>query len=412
MDESASADSSRESTDWEKTSAFLEKSPSRWGSLIWVSARPLIASVNHVLGRGAPSLVTSLRRYWSRVDPRAVTVPTESAASNPAETTFFLIGDTGEQDASQYVVSPALSAATRTYDPDFVMIMSDVIYPSGDINDYTDGLYRPYRSDDPSFHVSAPLLALPGNHDWYDGLAGFMYHFVGSDKPPDEVYAPAQDQKSAVSQLSRILWRRPSDPSDETRNRRATARPSGALEQPGPFYAVRTPDLTLVCIDTGIDGTLDERQGAWLRVVSKQTGPKLLVTGKPLVVNEEVQQCPIVPDKPVTGVANLGTVWDIVQDPAHGYVATVGGDVHNFQLYEDPHDTGGPVAHIVAGCGGAFMHATHTVSVGINDSRMRAKPGRQYYAPPTQMFPTRGDSLRLFASLLVPKVRRLVACRR
>ena len=78
-----------------------------------------------------------------------------------ADTCFVVLGDTGEQDASQFVVCPALSAAVRAHHPGFVLIMSDVIYPAGDVDDYRDGLYRPYRSDDPNFHVASPLLALP-----------------------------------------------------------------------------------------------------------------------------------------------------------------------------------------------------------------------------------------------------------
>ena len=77
------------------------------------------------------------------------------------DTCFIVLGDTGEQDASQFVVCPALSKAVRDHQPGFVLIMSDVIYPAGDVDDYRDGLYRPYRSEDPNFRVAAPLLALP-----------------------------------------------------------------------------------------------------------------------------------------------------------------------------------------------------------------------------------------------------------
>ena len=78
----------------------------------------------------------------------------------------------------------------RAHRPGFVMIASDVIYPAGDVDDYYDGVYRPYRSADPNFRVDVPLLGLPGNHDWYDGLAGFMYHFTGQDRLPAAAYAP------------------------------------------------------------------------------------------------------------------------------------------------------------------------------------------------------------------------------
>lgn len=396
-------------SDWEIASSSLAKRPTRWGSLTWVSARPLIASLNHVLSLGARGLVTRLRQGWTPDGDKLVDL------SAGAETTFILIGDTGEQDASQYVVAPALSRATRDHHPDFVLIMSDVIYPSGDVNDYPDGVYRPYRSHDEHFRVDAPILGLPGNHDWYDGLNGFMYHFVRRDQPhqaayaPDAAYAPLAGDRSPVSRLCRVLWRRASIPDARTEAERARSPLTRALAQPGPYYAIQTPDLLVVCIDTGIDGTIDEQQGAWLREVSQRPGAKILATGKPLVVDEEIHPCAIT-DTPEAGAepAPGDTVWEIVNTPEYGYLATVGGDVHNFQQYRGVPGPGGPQAHLVSGSGGAFMHATHTLAIAPNDSRMRARPGRQYYGPPKQTFPTRGESLALFASLLVPTVRRVI----
>ena len=135
-------------------------------------------------------------------------------------------------------------------------------------------------------------------------------------------------------------------------------------------------------------------------------GPKVLVTGKPLVVDEEIRPCEIrddgspPPDKPET-------VWQVVHEARHRYVATVGGDVHNYQLYRGQQPDG-PQVHIVSGGGGAFLHATHAISIGANDSRLRARPGRTYFGPPKETFPTPGDSLQLFAGLLVPTVRRVM----
>src|SRR4051794_24646319 len=100
---------------------------------------------------------------------------------------FFLIGDPGEQDASQYAAIPLLEGRPEgegsTYrDPDgkprppeFMCIVSDVIYPAGNINEYFNGFYLPYRN------FPAPIYAIPGNHDWYDGLNGFMFNFCGEE---------------------------------------------------------------------------------------------------------------------------------------------------------------------------------------------------------------------------------------
>ncbi|BFO17726.1 hypothetical protein SHKM778_41140 [Streptomyces sp. KM77-8] len=56
-----------------------------------------------------------------------------------------------------------------------------------------------------------------------------------------------------------------------------------------------------------------------------------------------------------------GTVDDIVRDPAHHYVAAIGGDIHNYQRYPVRLDDGRTLQYVVAGGGGAFTHATHTI---------------------------------------------------
>ncbi len=55
-----------------------------------------------------------------------------------------------------------------------------------------------------------------------------------------------------------------------------------------------------------------------------------------------------------------GTVDEIVRNPAHNYVAAIGGDVHNYQRFPVNVD-GRVIQYLVAGGGGAFMHATHTI---------------------------------------------------
>jgi hypothetical protein len=128
-------------TDWEITDAALREKPTRWRSLSWISARALIDAVNQLLNVGADGLITQLRREWVRRSGGA----TPRVVDRSGDTCFIALGDTGEQDASQFVVCPALNATVRAHQPGFVLIMSDVIYPAGDVDDYRDGLYRPYR---------------------------------------------------------------------------------------------------------------------------------------------------------------------------------------------------------------------------------------------------------------------------
>ena len=56
--------------------------------------------------------------------------------------------------------------------------------------------------------------------------------------------------------------------------------------QPGPYWAIDAGPVRIVGIDTGIVGSLDADQAAWFKRVSYATDrPKILITGKPLIVN-------------------------------------------------------------------------------------------------------------------------------
>lgn len=52
----------------------------------------------------------------------------------------------------------------------------DQVYPSASSRNYEDRLIKPYRAASEQGPAAA-LLALPGNHDWYDGLSSFMRSF-------------------------------------------------------------------------------------------------------------------------------------------------------------------------------------------------------------------------------------------
>jgi hypothetical protein len=130
---------------------LAQREQKKWDSFSWTAVRPLIASLNDKVNKGAPMLVTDLRQAW--LENRAKRFPEDLVVSSPRRTTvpdsrdphdsrFILLGDPGEQDASQFVVVPAL--LEHVDDVDFMVICSDVIYPSGDINDYVDGFYIPY----------------------------------------------------------------------------------------------------------------------------------------------------------------------------------------------------------------------------------------------------------------------------
>jgi hypothetical protein len=377
----------------------------KWDRFSWVTLRALLSSWNDILGKGAPRLVHDLRGRWVAAQRQAngdwsddLVIPMTDATS------FLVIGDPGEQDASQYVVvSPLLTQE----DADFMVVLSDVIYPAGDVNDYVDGFYVPYQD------FKNPIFAIPGNHDWYDGLNGFMWNFCGADPLPPTAYASTG--YSARERLARRLWRRASAPDRDRLNAWRTDRVTDGKRwrplQPGPYWAIETADLLLVGIDTGIKGDeLDREQADWLVRVSRSSDkPKVLLTGKPLLVDFELHPCKLAgseedPDRPYE------YVHDLVLDPELGYVAAIGGDIHNYQYYRAHSDFRSRMDYFVSGGAGAYMSATHTIRP--HDGAHFAEdydplPGT-LTVDEFDCYPKREQSLAFYGKQFVPRIWRIV----
>jgi hypothetical protein len=285
------------------------------------------------------------------------------------------VGDTGEGDASQWATVPPLRSAWD--DAAFMVVASDVIYPAGDIDQYEEKLYEPYRD------FTGPIYAIPGNHDWYDELYGFMFHLCRLEEraAPEWTFRDGMPWWKAL--LHRALWRRPHRPSAGDAAARESGRPheSQRSGQCAPYWSIETDHLRIVGIDTGISGDIDRDQGRWLREVSQGPKPKVLITGKPIYVDNEYHPGPI---------EGGGTVDEIVRAPEHGYLAAIGGDIHNYQRYPVDVGDGRVIQYVVSGGGGAFMHETHKIPrvdlPGVEEDDFIC-------------YPRRGDSLSLFSKL-------------
>ncbi|MGW3096985.1 metallophosphoesterase family protein [Streptomyces sp. NPDC001102] len=353
--------------------------PAKVEKLSWLDPRTLWSARNGVLASWFGDPTGETRGRWV-AQREAAGAPADKVIrrADPDRFSFMVIGDTGEGDAPQYAVVPGFLKVSQG--TDFAVITSDVIYPVGSADDYGTKFFRPYRD------YPAPIYAIPGNHDWYEGLGAFMRVFCGD--------APPLAAEPAPRRLTRAWWRsllwhrpRPTDGQHLDEARRLRSAVTQQAVQPGPYWAIDAGPLRLIGIDTGLLGTIDAEQGAWLREVSQGPRPKILLTGSPLYVDGEHHPCTIEGDG--------GTVDDIVRDPEHHYVAAIGGDIHNYQRYPVQVD-GRTIQYVVSGGGGAFMHATHTIP-RVNIANVTEQDFRCY--------PLRGDSLAFYSRLYGRRLR-------
>lgn len=341
----------------------------------WINPLPIWRSRNDTLARLLGDPTNQMRRDWVEPLPGRQQDFTIRDYADRADISVALLGDTGEGDGSQYAVLPGLLKELRA--SDFMFIVSDVIYPAGGIDDYEHKFYRPYRD------YPGPIYGIPGNHDWYDELTGFMFTFCGVRRPPPRPAVPGPAWKRFLRDL---MWRPAPEGHEDVIERMRELRPAPEQrrKQPGPYLAIDAGPVLLVGIDTGIIGGIDHDQGDWLLRVSRSSPkPKILLTGKPLYVN---------------GVRDPGriegsseTVDDIVRAPEHNYIAAIGGDIHNYQRYPVRLEDGRTIQYIVSGGGGAFMHGTHKIP-NIDTSGLEGVSEADF-----RCYPLRGDSLSIFS---------------
>ncbi len=250
---------------------------------------------------------------------------------------FIVIGDTGEGDASQHVLRDQLITASAQPDVRFVVLSSDVVYPTGAMRDYENKFWLPFKG------VSKPVYAIPGNHDWYDALEGFVSTFFepGAAKLAMKARVEA-DQRVSSTTDGRI---------DSLVAQAAALRsfyrvPTGY--QQAPFFQIQTDRFALIAVDTGVLKRVDPAQMAWLREALAAAEGKLTmaVLGHPFYAGGAAQDA---------GNEAFAEIHQLLLD--HHVAIVMAGDTHDLEYYAEPGPAGAgqTVHHFVNGGGGAYL---------------------------------------------------------
>jgi len=251
---------------------------------------------------------------------------------------FIVIGDTGEGDASQHVLKDSLLRAANMADVRFVVVSSDVVYPTGAMKDYESRFWLPFKG------VTKPVYAIPGNHDWYDALEGFVATFFDHDSArlamKARIAADGGVSSTTDRRIEELIQR-----ADFLRRQYGV--PTGA--QNAPFFQVQTPTFALIAVDTGVLRGVDVEQFAWLRAALEASRGKMVmaVLGHPFFAGGH-------------DVAHDDEEFMAVRDllRAHGVRIVMAGDTHDLEYYEETlNGASGPVTvhHWVNGGGGAYL---------------------------------------------------------
>jgi hypothetical protein len=234
---------------------------------------------------------------------------------------------------------------------DLLLMGGDQVYPAGSVAEYEARLIAPLRGVSPPEPPSPRplLLAIPGNHDWYDGLVGFVNTFA---------------QKGELGMWSTF----------QTRS----------------YHCLRLPHRHwLVAVDVQLQCDLDVPQRRWFEAALKdlREGDHVIIAlAEPTWVWRQQYG-------KEHGPQLRSLLHYITEEKRARVVLWLAGDLHHYRRMERTDE--GPergAQYVTAGGGGAFLHPTHTPSL---PRLRRGRPGETRRYQVSVEYPSRRVSLAL-----------------
>ena len=262
---------------------------------------------------------------------------------------FIVIGDPGEGDASQLSLKSQFLEVVKQDDVRFVVISSDVVYPTGSMKDYEAKFWLPFMG------TRKPVYAIPGNHDWYDALECFAATFF----EPDAARAAIRARVDADNRISGTTDDRIHELIAQATHLQAEYQIPTQLQQ-APYFQLQTESFALFAVDTGVARRLDDDQRAWLEAALEAAGDKgkMVILGHPFFAGG-VDRSAGAEDKDFVALRTLFR--------KHNVSVVMAGDTHDLEYYRENGEQleGEAVArsnhathmthHFVNGGGGAYL---------------------------------------------------------
>jgi uncharacterized membrane protein len=270
---------------------------------------------------------------------------------------------------------------------DLLIFGGDEVYPAASHDDYIKRLNNVYREAAGKKDV-APVVAVAGNHDWYDGLVSFRRNFCESwtnEQPPQPgAELPFLRQLPMVGDRDKVGgW--------------------GAIQSRSYFAVKLTEDWWLWGTDIQLDRPIDAEQTRYFRKAAQRLGDAnlILATARPSWIDDPEF------DKTADFSNKESLIWFI--DRVLGPSATtsdrraqlrlmVSGDEHHYSRYSLT-AAGGihPQELVTCGGGGAFLSSTHQLRDPVTlNSTVPQPPGGPVssYSQATR-YPTAAQSKEL-----------------
>jgi hypothetical protein len=308
-----------------------------------------------------------LGRALAVLKPRgAVEAPTLAAAMG-GEVWIDFIADTGDDVTVSEAVARLLAGEFTIDDDGETLVLprgdvlihgGDLAYPVATVREMSRRLVVPYnRVLEPTCDWSKPrvLLAVPGNHDWYDGLDGF----ARLCQAPCTFEEPTQLEEAlhpSPNESPVLAWAEAFASGEAVHKPGALAFAGYVPIQHASYFRLPLArGLELFGVDRQLR-RIDPRQRAFFK--SREGSARLVILPDPARAYGEEQP---------HGVASLATI-DVV--PRRDPTLVLTGDVHHYERSRE-----GASVHVVAGGGGAFLHGARISPTGATYERDVEFPG-------------------------------------
>ena len=244
------------------------------------------------------------------------------------------VADLGDGWETTYAVAASVARPTLQHDQDelprarVLILGGDEVYPDPSLDAYLEHTFAPYQAAcTNTAEFTADVLAVPGNHDWYDGLHAFEDLFCHDDAQAPE-------------------W-----PFGHWHKRQRQS-----------YFALKLPHRWwLIAPDTQLDGRLNPSQRTFFRGVITQMQP----TDSVIIITPEPGWAIYEPDANIDILRWLSAACQRA-DAEVKLVLT--GDLHHYARFDS---ADGPML-ITAGGGGAFKHPTHALPEQIQLSGLKS----------------------------------------
>lgn len=241
------------------------------------------------------------------------------------------------------------SAPSSLPQASIIVMGGDEVYPTATREEYQNRLLEPYKAAFPEKKDTTPpkeapdLFAIPGNHDWYDGLTNFLKIFC---------------QQRSLGSL-------------QTHQQRS-------------YFAIKLPhNWWLWGIDIQLDADIDKPQKDYFDAIGEQMDADskvILCTAEPSWVYKNYR-------KKDTSYNNLKYFEQkYIIDKGFALPVTIAGDLHHYVRYEGAKSN---TQKITAGGGGAFLHPTHNLPTTLLQLREKEEFELQ------KRFPEKHESKKL-----------------